>query len=174
LYTRQYDQAIIHAKRAVELDSNYADAYAAWAQVLTYRGKPEDALRFMETAIRLNPKVPAYYPYHVGQAYYVMGKYDHAIGPLLQALEISDNFRPARAYLVAVLYKLNRLQEAEHHMRILRERGRPPHTQEYFDRVAPFEGSTPDNQKTRDELRVIWKEVDSRIATAKSPGQGAP
>jgi adenylate cyclase len=164
-----YEKAITHARRAVAIDSNYADAYAAWAQVLTYTEHSDDALRLMEKAIRLNPKPPGYYYYHVGQAYYVLGKNDQAIGPLLRALEINDNFRPARSYLVAVYHKLGRPQDAQKHMRILRDRGRPPSSAEYVKRVAPFK-----NEAITNELRQIWQQVESEISGATSPSQRAP
>ena len=48
-------------------------AIAVLAQVLIYRGQTRYALDRMEIAKRLDPKYPAYYDYHVGQAYYVEG-----------------------------------------------------------------------------------------------------
>src|SRR5262249_56646733 len=49
-YQHQYDQAIAEGERAIALDPNHADSYAAQADVLTTAGRPEEALRMMEQA----------------------------------------------------------------------------------------------------------------------------
>src|SRR5262249_38223861 len=68
----ELDLAIDMADKAVKLEHQYADGYAALAQMLIYNGQPLQALAHMEVAKSLNPKPPAYYHYHIGQAYYVL------------------------------------------------------------------------------------------------------
>jgi adenylate cyclase len=55
---QQYDQAIAEGERAIALDPNNADSYAAQAQTLLYTGRPEEAQRAVEQAMRLNPRYP--------------------------------------------------------------------------------------------------------------------
>jgi tetratricopeptide (TPR) repeat protein len=99
----------------------------------------------MEEAKKWNPKPPAYYHYHVGQAYYVLGvlekqtsHFETAIGHLQKALEMSANFRPARAYLVAVYVERGQLTEAQNEMKTLQSMGRRKDLFTDSQRVAPF------------------------------------
>ena len=73
LYRRRHQEASAAAEEAVQRNPNYADGYAALAQVLNYRGQTLYALDRMEIAKRLDPKYPPYYDFQVGQAYYVWG-----------------------------------------------------------------------------------------------------
>src|SRR5581483_10849099 len=66
----QYDQAIAEGERAVALDPNYADSYAVQAEVLTFAGRPEEALQSVEQAMRLNPRCPPWYLFWLGAAYH--------------------------------------------------------------------------------------------------------
>ena len=50
----QHEQAISDAERAIALDPNDADSYAAFAGVLNLAGQPQVALEIMERAIRLS------------------------------------------------------------------------------------------------------------------------
>src|SRR2546426_9517777 len=70
---QQYDQAIAEGERAIALDPNNADSYAWQAEALTLAGRPEEALRRVEQAMRLNPRYPAWYLFEVGWAYRRMG-----------------------------------------------------------------------------------------------------
>src|SRR5262249_24094761 len=58
---QQYDQAIAEGERAIALDPNNADSYHAQAEVLSFAGRPADALRAIEQAMRLNPHYPPPY-----------------------------------------------------------------------------------------------------------------
>ena len=60
----QYDQAIAEGERAIALDPNNADSYADQANVLIFAGRPAEALRAIEQAMRLNPHYPAPYLIH--------------------------------------------------------------------------------------------------------------
>ena len=58
LYAQQklYDQAFAESERAIALDPNNAGIYAQRAEVLNVTGRPEEALRAAEYAMRLNPR----------------------------------------------------------------------------------------------------------------------
>src|SRR5262249_7690700 len=70
---KQYDQAITEAERAIALDPNDADSYQGQAQALYLAGRPADAIRAMEQAMRLNPHYPPPYLADLGVAYYWRG-----------------------------------------------------------------------------------------------------
>ena len=71
VYTQrqQYDQAVAEGERAIALDPNNADSYAWQAEALNFAGRPEEALRAVEQAMRLNPRYPPFYLFALGWAY---------------------------------------------------------------------------------------------------------
>ncbi len=82
---QQYDQASAEGERAIALDPNNADSYAWQAEVLNVAGRPEDALRAVEQAMRLNPHYPPYYLIQLGWAYNLTGRYAEAVATLKEA-----------------------------------------------------------------------------------------
>lgn len=72
---QQYDQAIAEGERAIALDPNNAASYAIQADVLNAAGRPQEALRLVERAMRLNPHYPASYLMSLGFAYRATGRY---------------------------------------------------------------------------------------------------
>jgi adenylate cyclase len=145
MYSGEVQEAVAKTREAVKLEPQYADGHAALAQMLIYDGQPQAALAAMEEAKKWNPKPPAYYHYHVGQAYYVLGvleqqtsHFETAAGHLQKVLEMSATFRPARAYLAAVYVELGQLTEAQNEMKILQGMGRRKDLFTDRQRVAPF------------------------------------
>src|SRR5881296_758028 len=55
-WKQQYDQAIAEGERAIVLDPNAALSYAALAEVLNFAGRPEETLKVVAQAMRLNPR----------------------------------------------------------------------------------------------------------------------
>jgi adenylate cyclase len=176
LYRKQYPEATRAADEAVRLNPNYADGYAVGAHVLIYSGRPAEALRRTQEAIDHNPKYPFFYDYHRGQAYWVLGfqtlardrnasmeHFRDAEVHLREALKKNKNFRPARAYLVAVLSELGQREEAVKEMAILRDSGRPQafqdlkRFQEYVKQVAAY--SDP---AITARLSELWQRAESR------------
>ncbi len=69
-----YDQARTEGERTIALDPNSADSYGSLAEVLNFAGRPEEALRSVEQAMRLNPRYPAWYLVDLGWAYRLTGR----------------------------------------------------------------------------------------------------
>ena len=90
-------------ERAIALDPNNADSYAVQAEVLNFAGRPEEALRTVEQAMRLNPRYPPWYLFELGWAYRLTGRYAEAIATLKEAISRNPNFLPAHLHL-AVSY----------------------------------------------------------------------
>jgi adenylate cyclase len=89
---QQYDQAIAEGERTVALDPNDADSYAVQAEVLNFAGRPEEALRAVEQAMRLNPRCPPWYLFQVGWAYLMTGRYAEAIAAQKEVISGNPNF----------------------------------------------------------------------------------
>jgi TolB-like protein/class 3 adenylate cyclase/tetratricopeptide (TPR) repeat protein len=88
---QQYDQALAEGERATALDPNNADSYIMQADMLSVAGRPEDALRMVEQAMRLNPHYPPVYLWDLGWAYYYTGRYVEAVATLQEFISLSPS-----------------------------------------------------------------------------------
>ncbi len=100
---QQYDQAIAEGERAIALDPNNADSYAMHALTLNNAGRPEDALRLVEQAMRLNPHYPPFYLHMLGVAYSLTGRYTEAVATEQEFLSRSPN-HPVSHLVLALSY----------------------------------------------------------------------
>jgi len=66
---QQPNQAIAEGEQAIALDLNGANSYVILADVLNTVGRPEEAVRLVEQARRLNPRYPVMYLGTLGLAY---------------------------------------------------------------------------------------------------------
>ena len=71
--------------------------------MLNFAGRPEEALRAVEQAMRLNPRYPPWYLFELGWAYRMTGRYAEAIATLKEVISRNPNFLPAHLDL-AVSY----------------------------------------------------------------------
>jgi tetratricopeptide (TPR) repeat protein len=100
LFKKQYDQAIAELERAIAVDPNFADGHWRMGDVLNFMGRPEEAVRLIEKAMRLNPRYPAYYACSLGWAYRLAGRYEEALAALQDALSRNPNYVWAHLNLV--------------------------------------------------------------------------
>src|SRR5262249_34925779 len=100
-----YIQAIAEGEQAIALDSNNADSYAWQAETLSRAGRPEDALRAVAQAMRLNPRYPPLYLFELGAAYRWTGRYAEAMATLKEVISRSPNLIPAH-FILASSYLL--------------------------------------------------------------------
>jgi adenylate cyclase len=102
-YQQQHEQAIAEGERAIALDPNNAASYAFDAQMLNLAGRPEEAVRAVKQAMRLNPRYPPWYLFELGHAYQMTGRYAEAITTLKESIRRNPNFTYAHSAL-AVSY----------------------------------------------------------------------
>ena len=112
LQQRKYTKAIASAKRAIELNPNFADGYATLGVSHIYDGNPEQGILMMQRAIRLNPQYPAPYVSALGQAYYFLQRYEEALPALREAVERNVNLLTSHVFLIATLSRLGQKEEA--------------------------------------------------------------
>jgi adenylate cyclase len=91
LFKRQYEQAIAEAKQAISLDLNSAQSYLNLANILNFAGPPGESIKWIEKALRLNPRYGPRYLVGLGWAYVIAGRYEEALVPLKQALPLMPN-----------------------------------------------------------------------------------
>jgi tetratricopeptide (TPR) repeat protein len=65
-------------------------------EVLNVAGRPEEALRRVEQAMRFNPRYPPYYLIQLGWACSLTGRYAEAVATLKEALSRSSTHIGAR------------------------------------------------------------------------------
>jgi len=108
----EYEEAIAEAQRAIALDPNDSDSYLAMAYALIHAGKPEEALDFVEKAMRLDPYYPAYYLFVLGLAHFSMERFEEAATLFERALKRNPIDYVPLIHLAAAYGHLGRGQEA--------------------------------------------------------------
>ncbi len=108
-YERRFAEADAEFAKAIALDPNEADTFAALSDIAVLAGRVDEGLDHARTAFRLNPFPPAWYFLALGQAQYAAHDYDAAI----ETLRRDETWRTSsRRFLAASLAQLGRLDEA--------------------------------------------------------------
>jgi adenylate cyclase len=111
-YLREHEEAIAEAQSAIALDPNDANSYLAMAGALIYAGRAEEALDFVEKAMRLDPHYPAYYLFILRMAQFSMEQFGPAANSFERALKRNPELEWLALYLAAAYGHLGRKQEA--------------------------------------------------------------
>ncbi len=112
MWRGRHAEAVTEAKRAIEIDPNFAEGYARLAEILTFAGKPVEGIELMKKAMRLNPHYFGWYLFALGHAYYLAGEAGEAAATLRRAVIRSPNFLPAHLILAAVHGEAGEMEEA--------------------------------------------------------------
>lgn len=110
---KRYEKALIEAEKVIAIDPSYANGHVLLATLLYYAGRAEDGLERMKYASRLNPHHPHNYPFHIGQAYFVLKRYDEAIAEFEKGLETRPRSQRIHLWLAASYAKKGRIEDAE-------------------------------------------------------------
>ncbi|MFC1580820.1 tetratricopeptide repeat protein [Thermodesulfobacteriota bacterium] len=141
LMRRQFEIAIAHAKRAVALDPNGADAQAHLGIILNYAGRREGAIASLEKAIRLNPIPPNWYLFSLGEAYCLAREHEKALAIYDQALHLYPGDIRALVGLAATNSLLGLEEEARVRAAQI-VRMEPKFNFEIFVKTLPFKNTT--------------------------------
>jgi len=110
---KDYERGIEEGQRAVEIEPNDADTHAYLGMGLTFADRPEEAIKVLKKAMRLNPKAPSWYLHSLAGAYQNMGRYDEAIEWGKKAVDRNPNNLPAHLALAACYSLAGREEEAQ-------------------------------------------------------------
>ena len=110
--TRQYDKGIEECERAVALAPNSGKAHIWMGLVLHITGRHEEAVRYSEQALRLDPLAPGWYFRILGQAYSWVGRYEEAITAFKKSLQQAPNDILTHLHLTTAYSWAGRLEEA--------------------------------------------------------------
>lgn len=103
LFRRRHEKAVAAVERAIAVNPNYADAYALLAWILSYAGRPVDALSALNKAMYLNPRPPASYLEILGEIRFTQGRYEESASTFQRVLDINPGYSRARMWSTAAL-----------------------------------------------------------------------
>jgi tetratricopeptide (TPR) repeat protein len=106
-FRREHDAAIKTARRWIELEPSDAEAYAALAGARHFAGQNRDVIPLIETAMRLNPYFPFYYPHYIGLDNMTMGRSEDAAGAFRRAISRNPDTLWPHFFLAASLGHLS-------------------------------------------------------------------
>ena len=112
VFQGQFDQAVAAGERAVSINPNCSIGYAFLAAALNAAGKPGEALRAVEKAMRLDPAGYAFYAGEVGAADILMGRYQEAVPSLQRTIAATPNASWAHLELAVAYVELGRDRDA--------------------------------------------------------------
>jgi TolB-like protein/class 3 adenylate cyclase/Tfp pilus assembly protein PilF len=109
----QADKALVEFRAALALDPGDAWTYAYMSGALTTAGRPAEAVSYIRTAMRLDPRHPADFHYFLGLAQFALENFDEAAVSFENATRLNrDNEYPFAA-LGATYGYLGRKREAQ-------------------------------------------------------------
>jgi TolB-like protein/Tfp pilus assembly protein PilF len=134
---KQYDKAIAACEQSVSLDPNSSLNFMWLGLVLTWAGRPEEGVRYLEHAIRLNPFAAPIFFNNLAVAYRDAGQYEKAIEECKKALQREPNSQFPYIHMAISYLRLGREEEARAAAaEILRVN--PKFSLERYARTLPF------------------------------------
>jgi len=110
---REYVKALVEAERAIAYDANYSNAHVLLATLLYYAGRPEEGLRRIKKAMRLNPQHPFNYSFHLGQVFYILRRHGEAITAFKRGIASNPSSERLHVWLAAAYAQSGNLDEAQ-------------------------------------------------------------
>ncbi|MDF2765854.1 MAG: guanylyl cyclase [Rhodospirillales bacterium] len=99
-----HDQAAYHQSRALQLNPNDDLIVVQQGEILTWQGRAEEGIGWVQKAMRLNPYHPERFWSHLARSYFLAGRYGEAVEALHRISTLDVN---QRALLVAALAQLD-------------------------------------------------------------------
>ena len=137
LLKRQFDDALYEGKLAVELCPSCADNMAWLGMTLRSVGRPEEAIQYLEKAIRLSPLASGHVYVHLGLSYFFAGQNQKAFDALKTAYNERSKFMPGLIGLAAVCAVLGEEDQAHDAVRKILEL-HPKFSLDAFSKTLPY------------------------------------
>lgn len=103
----RYDEAIEECRRAIAVDPDFGNPYNDIGAYLINLGKPEEAIPWLEKAIRAGRYEAYHYPHcNLGRVYLAKGMLKKALEEFEKALAIEPNYTFARQAVEAIHQQL--------------------------------------------------------------------
>ena len=137
LMRKQFDQAIAEAQRAVALDPNDSDACVTLGEILSCAGRPQDGVGLVEKALRLDPHYPPSYLFALGQAYYLLKRYEEAVTAFKRLLTRNPDHLRAHFFLGMIYSETGRKEDAQAELEACR-RINPSYYLQRMRQIIPY------------------------------------
>lgn len=108
LWRHEHERALVELDAGLALDPNHADGHMWKAIVAGFAGDPEESVREVQHALRLNPASPFWYLFALGNACFATWRYEECIAACNKAIAKNPNFIFAQMLLGAGLGQLGR------------------------------------------------------------------
>jgi len=114
MWTRRFDRAVAELRQAIELNPSFAAAHANLGHMLTYTGRPEETIPFVEKAIRLSPSDPRLFMWlgALASAQYQLHHYEQAVEVGRRSWTLNRNWPAGLRCAVAALGQLDQIEAA--------------------------------------------------------------
>ena len=133
-----FNRAIVHLRRAVEISPDYSEAWNTLGSAYTEQGDLHAAIRIFQEAVA-NKAVDAGLHYNLGRTYQLLDEHPLAVQSFLTAIQMNRAFIKPYINLGGTYFQTNRYSEAE----------------EIWRRALELE---PDNQTVRDNLEILKRD----------------
>jgi adenylate cyclase len=144
---RQYEQAEVHNEKALHLNPNDPRIVAQRGELLTWLGKPEESVEWIEKALRLDPYGAEGRAHLLGQAFHSARRYPEAIKAFNRITLLQHKHH---AFLAACYAQIGNDEEAKAHAaEVLRMK--PDFSVASYLESLPYKNQT-DRQHYRDGL----------------------
>lgn len=110
IFQRRHDEAIAECEQAFALNPSFSDH--GFGLCLVFAGQPERAIELMQASTRLEPFRNATRLAYMGNANYMLGRYDDAIPPLRESAWQMPDLRITQLWLAAAYAQTGQLNEA--------------------------------------------------------------
>jgi len=147
---------------AVGLKKESSAAHASLGSLLAAIGKQQQAIKHLNTALKLKPSAPVHFL--IGAVYYGAGQHQRAIQHLRKATKLDPQFGEAHYQLGLLCLEMNWLRKAQECFKTAQALN--PRESRYRKRVRSFseDATGPDqlNRLIRDELLLVKTESSKR------------
>lgn len=141
-------------KRAIELNSNYADVHKLYGYHLIHMCRFDEAIQQMQRAVELDP-LSLEFMTSLGDAYYYARNYEQAADQLWKAIEMESSYGEAHLFLARTREQQGRYEEAIAGFREAQElTGDVPATSG-LGRAYALSGRTKEAREVLDELKRL-------------------
>jgi len=112
LLRRQHDESLAELQQALALEPNNPSCHVLMGRTLFFSGRPQEAIEFINQAMRLDPRNKNRYLHFLGGAQFCMGNIQEAVALVEQGIKLNPELTGSAGWLLASYGLLDRKQEA--------------------------------------------------------------
>jgi len=113
MQNHDFDNALLHAKKAVQLEPNGTITLSLYAHILEASGKPGEALPQIDRTIRLGPRPEGWWHWLQALCLNQLGRHEESIAAMKRHLSISPNALFPQVFLVSLYVSAGQEQLAK-------------------------------------------------------------